>query len=63
MELSLADIDTNDSNPDGLIESNLLPTVSYTMIYKEAVNDRVTDSNSQSVEKQICSSSNSNEKK
>ncbi|KAG1150367.1 hypothetical protein G6F37_011215 [Rhizopus arrhizus] len=49
MELSLADINTNDNNPDGLIESNLLPTVSYTMIYKEAVNDRVTDSNSQSV--------------
>ncbi|KAG1383809.1 hypothetical protein G6F61_001015 [Rhizopus arrhizus] len=37
MELSLADIDTNDNNPDGLIESNLLPTVSYTMIYKEAI--------------------------
>ncbi|KAG1300076.1 hypothetical protein G6F66_000281 [Rhizopus arrhizus] len=36
MELSLADIDTNDNNPDGLIESDLLPTVSYTMIYKEA---------------------------
>jgi hypothetical protein len=44
MELSLADIDTNDNNPDGLNESNLLPTVSYIMIYKEAVNDRVTDS-------------------
>lgn len=59
MELSLADTYTNDNNPDRIIESSLLPTVSYTMIYKEAVNDGATCSDSQSVEEQVCSSSNS----
>lgn len=59
MELSLADTDISDNNPDGLIESNLLPTISYIMIYKETVSNEVTGSNSQSVEEQICSSSNS----
>ncbi|KAI7892565.1 uncharacterized protein EV154DRAFT_418383 [Mucor mucedo] len=58
MELSLANIDTTDNNSDNLTESNLLPTVSYTMFYKEIVNDRVTDSNSESVENQTCSDEN-----
>ncbi|KAG1144517.1 hypothetical protein G6F37_006159 [Rhizopus arrhizus] len=45
MQLSLADTDANDNNPDTRIETNLLPTVSYITIYKEAVNDEVAGSN------------------
>ena len=46
MQLFLADTGANDNNPDARIETNLLPTVSYITIYKEAVNDEVAGSNS-----------------